>query len=120
MPAGIETEIENGFARVSFPDPSLRGPALQRLLEDIGPDLIDVDTSGRRKVYIVPASAAVAAGLVDGDEPVTPEPAAEEPVTPEPAAEEPVTPEPVKAPAAKKAAPKKAAAKPAESGEEWA
>lgn len=62
---GISVEVEDGFARVSFIDRSLRGSTLTKLLEVGGPGLIDVDTSGSRKVYIVPESIAVQAGLID-------------------------------------------------------
>ena len=111
MPAGIETVVEDGFARVTFTDPALRGPALTALLEDVGPEFVSVDTSGTRKAYVVPASAAAAAGLIDGD---LPEPEPEPEPAPEP---EPVKPA-AKAPA-KKSAPKKVdpAADPAE---DWA
>ena|SRR5262245_1083350 len=67
MPEGIEAVVEDGFARIQFADPAAAGPALARLLETAGPGLIDVDTrSGRRKVYIVPESVAVDAGMLDG------------------------------------------------------
>jgi hypothetical protein len=65
MPAGVETIIEDGFATITFTDPTLRGPALAALIADVGPELVDVDTSGTRKSYIVPASAAEKAGLLD-------------------------------------------------------
>lgn len=65
MPAGIEVEVADGFARVSFPDASLRGPSLTALLQEGGPGLVDTDTSGRRFAYVVPESVARAAGLLD-------------------------------------------------------
>jgi len=65
MPAGIEIEVADGFARVSFVDRALRGPSLTALLREGGPGLIDVDTSGRRTAYVVPESVARAAGLLD-------------------------------------------------------
>ena len=66
--AGIAVEADgDGFARVSFIGPQGRavaGYAIKALLDAGGPDLIDVDTSGERKVYVVPESIAVAAGLL--------------------------------------------------------
>lgn len=61
---GISVEVEDGFARIEFYDPKLRGTTLAELLRVGGPGLIDVDTSGTRKTYIVPESVAVDAGLL--------------------------------------------------------
>lgn len=64
-PEGVAVETDgNGFARVSFPDPSKTGEGLAALLAVGGPGLIDVDTRGERKGYIVPESVAVQAGLL--------------------------------------------------------
>lgn len=66
MAEGIQVEVEGGFARIQFLDPSQRGPAVSRLLELGGPEMIDVDTrSGPRKIYIVPEGMAQEAGLLD-------------------------------------------------------
>lgn len=71
MAEGIFAEVQDGFARIQFIDPAVRGPALAALLAVGGPDLIDVDShSGSRKIYIVPESVAQEAGLLD----VAPEP----------------------------------------------
>lgn len=67
---GIQIEIVDGFAHIEFLDSSVRGGALRALLDAGGPGLIDVDTSGTRKTYIVPESVAQQAGLL-----TTPEPA---------------------------------------------
>lgn len=74
MAEGIIAEVQDGFAHIQFVDRSLRGPALARLLELGGPELIDIDTrSGSRKIYIVPESMAREAKLLDGDEPSEPD-----------------------------------------------
>jgi hypothetical protein len=66
MAEGILAEVEDGFARIQFLDPSKRGPALAKLIEVGGPELIDVDTrSNPRKTYIVPESIAQDAGLLE-------------------------------------------------------
>jgi hypothetical protein len=65
MAEGIAIEVEGGFARIEFLDKNKRGEALAALLRVGGPAMIDIDTrSGPRKVYIVPESIAVEAGLV--------------------------------------------------------
>ena len=64
---GIQIEIADGFARIEFLDPSKRGDTLAALLDAGGPELMDVDTSGVRRTYIVPESIAVQAGLLGGD-----------------------------------------------------
>lgn len=61
---GIQVEVADGFARIEFLDKELRGATLTKLLEAGGPGLIDVDTSGTRKTYIVPESIARDAGLI--------------------------------------------------------
>lgn len=68
---GIQVEVEDGFARIEFLDRSLRGKSLAALLAVAGPGMIDVDTSGTRKTYIVPESIAAQAGLIEAE----PEPA---------------------------------------------
>lgn len=104
MPKGIEAEVADGFAKVTFTDPSLRGPAIQRVLELSGPAFIDVDTSGTRRSYTILESVAREAGLLD-------EPEADEKPQPKAvAAKAPAKAAPAKAPA-KKAAAKKAPAK---------
>ena len=66
MAEGILAEVENGFARIQFLDASKRGPALAKLIELGGPELIDIDTrSNPRKTYIVPESIAAEAGLLE-------------------------------------------------------
>lgn len=66
MAEGILAEVEDGFARIQFLDPSKRGPALAKLIELGGPELIDIDTrSNPRKTYIVPESIAQDAGLLE-------------------------------------------------------
>ena len=77
MAEGILAEVEDGFARIQFLDSALAGPALTKLLELVGPGVIDVDTrSGSRKIYIVPEGTAREAGLLDGEALPEPEPAA--------------------------------------------
>lgn len=66
MAEGIQVEVENGFAHIQFLDKSKGGPAITKLLELGGPELIDVDTrSNPRKTYIVPEGMARDAGLLD-------------------------------------------------------
>ena len=65
MAEGISVEVENGFARIEFLDKSLKGEGVARLIREGGPGLIDVDTSGARKTYIVPESIAEQAGFID-------------------------------------------------------
>lgn len=61
---GIQVEVEDGFARVEFLDSRLRGKGIAALLAVAGPGMIDVDTSGTRKTYIVPESIAAQAGFI--------------------------------------------------------
>lgn len=81
MPAGIETEIIDGFAHLSFPDRSLAGKAIAKLIELGGPDIVSVQTrTGPRRVYVTPEGNARAAGLLDEGAAVT-EPVVETPLT---------------------------------------
>lgn len=64
MVAGLQIEIADGFARIEFLDRSKRGEMLASLLAVGGPGLIDIDTSGPRKTYIVPESVAEQAGVL--------------------------------------------------------
>jgi hypothetical protein len=67
MPAGIIATIEDGFATLDFVDKTLKGNALQRLIDIGGPRSIDIDThSGRRYLYRVAEGNAREAGLLDG------------------------------------------------------
>jgi hypothetical protein len=63
MPEGVLSEVDGPYAYISFLDETKRGPALHALLETGAP--IQVDTSGRRWVYIVPEGNAREAGLLD-------------------------------------------------------
>lgn len=65
MPEGIQVELDSGFARVEFLNKAKVGQTLAQLLAVGGPGLIDVDTSGTRKTYIVPESIAEQAGLIE-------------------------------------------------------
>ena len=65
MAEGISVEVEGGFARIEFLDKSKRGDGVAALLRAGGPGLIDVDTSGARKTYIVPENIAEEAGFID-------------------------------------------------------
>jgi len=68
MPQGIIATVDNGFATLDFVDPSLRGPALTKLLEIGGPESIETITRvGPRRQYRVPEGNATEAGLLDGD-----------------------------------------------------
>lgn len=69
MNEGVQVEIEDGFARIEFLDKSKRGAVLAELLRVGGPGLIDVDTGGTRKTYIVPESVAIDAGLIEPPKP---------------------------------------------------
>lgn len=69
MPAGIIATVDGGFATIDFLDKSLRGPALQELVEIGGPASIETITrDGPRRKYRVPVGNAQTAGLLDGDE----------------------------------------------------
>lgn len=73
MPAGIEVEVDNGFATLDFVDKSLRGPALAKLIEDGGGEIVETITrEGPRRKYRVPLGNAEAAGLIDGSTQVDP------------------------------------------------
>lgn len=104
MPKGIEVEVENGFAKLTFTDPALRGRAIQKIIDVSSPAFISVDTSGTKRSYVTLESVARDAGLLD-------EPEADEKPQPKAvAAKAPAKAAPAKAPA-KKAAAKKAPAK---------
>ncbi|UXE04390.1 hypothetical protein SEA_FUNSIZED_19 [Mycobacterium phage Funsized] len=70
MPEGIiATDDGDGFTTLDFVDKSLRGPALERLVEIGGPATIETITRrGPRRQYRVPTGNAVEAGLVDSTE----------------------------------------------------
>lgn len=71
MPVGVEVDIDGDMATIAFIDPSLRGPALGRLLAAGGPASIETLTrEGTRVRYRVPVRNASAAGLID--QPVEP------------------------------------------------
>jgi len=73
MPAGIEVEVDGGFATLAFLNPALRGPALAELVEIGGGESIEVITrDGPRKKYRVPLGNATTAGLIDGSAQVPP------------------------------------------------
>lgn len=64
MPHGISVELSDGYALITFPDPSLRGPTLGKLAAIGTP--IKVDTSGRHtRGYRVPEGNAREIGLLD-------------------------------------------------------
>ncbi len=65
MPKGIEASVANGFAELAFIDPALKGPTLNRLIELVGPEMVETDTGGTHRTYIVPESAARELGLLD-------------------------------------------------------
>jgi hypothetical protein len=81
MAEGIEVEVRDGFAHIQFLDREKAGPAIAKLLELGGPELIDIDTrSNPRKTYIVPEGTARDAGLLDDSESGSETPAEPEPV----------------------------------------
>lgn len=66
MPEGVISEVVDGFATLDFIDPSLRGPALNRLLALGGSAAIKTLTrEGPRRKYRVAEEHAAAAGLLD-------------------------------------------------------
>ncbi|ORB30706.1 hypothetical protein [Mycobacterium persicum] len=68
MTTGIEVAVRDGFATIDFIDPSLRGPALEKLIDIGGHESIDAVTRvGPRKLYRVPEGNAREAGLLDAD-----------------------------------------------------
>lgn len=82
MAEGIEVEVRDGFAHIQFLVREKAGPAIAKLLELGGPELIDIDTrSNPRKTYIVPEGTARDAGLLDDSEPETETPAEPEVVS---------------------------------------
>lgn len=72
MMEGISVEVEAGFAYIEFMDKRAAGPVLQALIDVGGQEMIDVNTGGTRRTYIVPESIAIAAGVLDATEPVPP------------------------------------------------
>lgn len=100
MPAGVNVEVDGGYARISFPDASKKGPGLHALLRTGAP--IDVRTGGRFKVYIVPEGNAREAGLLDA-----PPVAQEKKSPPAPAKKAPAKKAPAKKAPAKKVEPEK-------------
>ncbi|MFA5711479.1 hypothetical protein [Mycolicibacterium sp.] len=74
MPAGVEVEVEDGFATIFFADRSKLGPGLAALLAIGGPETVESLTLPRRR-YRVPEGNARAAGLLD-DPPAPAEPVA--------------------------------------------
>jgi hypothetical protein len=73
MPEGVNVEVDEGYARISFPDASKRGPALSALLKTGAP--IQVRTGNKNRVYVVPEGNARDAGLLDAPKKVVPPPA---------------------------------------------
>ena len=69
MPQGIiATDEGDGFVTLDFVDKSLRGPALNKLVEIGGAETIEtISRRGPRRQYKVPRGNAEAAGLVDDD-----------------------------------------------------
>lgn len=67
MPKGVETYVDGkGFATVDFVDPSLRGPALAKLIELGGAESVETITrDGPRRKYRVPEGNASEVGLID-------------------------------------------------------
>ncbi|MBV9869438.1 MAG: hypothetical protein JO214_02330, partial [Frankiaceae bacterium] len=67
MPEGIiATADAEGFVAIDFVDPSLRGPALKKLIDIGGPETIETLTRvGPRRQYRVPEGNAREAGLLD-------------------------------------------------------
>lgn len=99
MPEGVNVEVDEGFARISFADPSKVGPGLAALIKTGAP--IQVKTGHNRRVYVVPEGNAREAGLLDAPKKAAPAPAP----APEVKAPEADAPAPVKKAPAKKAAP---------------
>lgn len=65
MPEGIEVSIEDGVATVEFLDRNLRGRGIGALLAAGGPASVTKVTLPRL-AYMVPASVAKDAGMLDG------------------------------------------------------
>lgn len=66
MPEGIETTVEDGYATIDFIDPTKRGPGLQKLVNNYGPEVIETLTrTGPRRLYRVPEGNAREVGLLD-------------------------------------------------------
>lgn len=71
MPEGVIATVDGGFATLDFVDTSLRGPALDKLLDIGGPGTIETLTRVKgspRRQYRVPEGNAREAGLLDGGE----------------------------------------------------
>lgn len=71
MPEGVEVEVGEGFAWLTPLSGADRSAMLGQLLaaSEGDPSLIEVDTSGTHRTYIVPESIAQEAGYVDKPKP---------------------------------------------------
>jgi hypothetical protein len=65
MAEGVEVDIADGVAALTFIDHQVRGEALTKLHELGGADAVKIDTGGTRRKYIVSEALATEAGLVD-------------------------------------------------------
>lgn len=63
--AGIQVEVADGFARIEFLNPDLRGTTLTQLIRIGGKLGVRPDTGGLRKGYTVREEVARAVGLID-------------------------------------------------------
>lgn len=64
MPEGVDVIVDDGEATIEFVDQSKRGPGLAELFKHVA-DPADVEKRTRPNRYVVPESAARAAGLLD-------------------------------------------------------
>lgn len=70
MPEGISVIVDDeGYANITFENPLLRGPALDKLIKIGGPETVDKTTENGYPTYRVPEGNARAAGLLQSRRP---------------------------------------------------
>lgn len=70
MPEGISVIVDDeGFANITFENPLLRGPALDKLIKIGGAETVDKTTENGYPTYRVPEGNARAAGLLQSRRP---------------------------------------------------
>jgi hypothetical protein len=65
MANGVDVDIVDGRATLTFASASVRDATLVKLLELGGPTAVTVDTGGLRRSYVVTEDLAYKADLVD-------------------------------------------------------
>lgn len=65
MAEGVDVDIVDGIAELTFHDAQIKGEALAKLIELGGPHAVAVDTGGTKRSYKVSEELAAKAGLID-------------------------------------------------------